>query len=347
MTPPVWQAELPERVAPHLLHAASRREFAGVRVDVDDPVLSASLREQDAQPQWEYAYRWPGPCTVEPGLGYVVTAAGRLVLESLPYSRHIGPPVAEVPDRTRRVGSLVSLRDTGDVNYYHFLDDVLGRLELFDRIGVPDDVPLLVSAALAGRPYFRDAVARSSRLRARSWLVQSPDEAVVADEVWFGKALPHCRRTLSAAADLLEMLPADPAADRRVLLVRSPARTRHLRNAADVEAVCLDRGFEVVDADLLGLEEQMALFSQARFVVGPHGAGLVNLLWRRGAPCSLLELFPPDASPAHYHWLCASFGYDYAALRGCSGSTAGGFDVDVDAFAVAVDRLVRGVRTTA
>jgi capsular polysaccharide biosynthesis protein len=124
-----------------------------------------------------------------------------------------------------------------------------------------------------------------------------------------------------------------------VLLVRAAARGRHVRNAAEVEQVCRERGFEVVDADLLALDEQVALFGSTRYVVGAHGAGLVNLLWRRGAPCSLLELFPPDASPAHYHWLCASFGYGYDALRGTAGSTAEGFDVDPDALARAVDRM--------
>lgn len=337
--PPRWQVEPPELVARGLLHAASRREFAHLQVELDDPVLAASLREQDACPQWEYAYRWQGPCLVEPTLGYVVTGAGRLVAESLPYWRHIGFPAGEPPARSLRVPAVLSLRDTGDTNYYHFLDDVLGRLELADRIGVPDDLPLLVSAELAERPYFTRALARAPRLRARQWLVQPPDTAVEADEVWFLKALPHSRRTLSAAADLLEVPPADPAADRRVLLVRAAARGRHVRNAAQVERVCRDRGFEVVDTDQLQLDEQIALFGSARHVVGAHGAGLVNLLWRRGAPCSLLELFPPDASPAHYHWLCASFGYAYDALRGTAGSTAEGFDVDPGALARAVDRM--------
>lgn len=338
--PLLWQVEPADRVEPHLLHAASRREFAEVRVRVADPVLAASLRQQDACPQWEYAYRWPGPCVVEPSLGYVLTAPGRLVAESLPYWRHIGWPSSDAAAPTQRVPALVSLRDTGDINYYHFLDDVLGRLELFDRVGVPEDVPLLVSAALAAQPYFRAALRRSSRLRARRWLVQPPDEAVGADEVWFGKAMPHSRRTLSAAADLLEAPAADPAAQRRVLLVRAAARGRHLSNASAVEHLCRDRGFEVVDADTLGLSEQMTIFGQARHVVGTHGAGLVNLLWRRGAACSLLELFPPDASPAHYHWLCASFGYAYDALRGCGGTTADGFEVDPYALARAVDQMI-------
>ena len=337
--PPVWEVEPPHSVGRHLLHAASRREFAGVPVQLDDPVLAASLREQDDRPQWEYAYRWQEPCRVEPSLGYVVTGAGRLVAESLPYWRHIGFPVSPPPEHVVRVPAVVSLRDTGDTNYYHFLDDVLGRLELADRIGVPADLPLLVSAALAERPYFRQALARSARLRARQWLVQPADRTVEADEVWFLKAMPHSRRTLSAAADLLEVPAADPGADRRVLLVRAAARSRHVRNAAEVEQVCGERGFELVDADELDLDEQIALFAEARHVVGPHGAGLVNLLWRRGAGCSLLELFPPDASPAHYHWLCASFGYSYDALRGVAGSTAAGFDVDPEALARAVDRM--------
>lgn len=337
--PPSWEVEPADQVARHLLHAASRREFAHVPVELDDPVLGASLREQNARPQWEYAYRWRGPCHVEPSLGYVVTGPGRLVAESLPYWRHIGFPTCDLADSRVRVPAVVSLRDTGDTNYYHFLDDVLGRLELCDRIGVPDDLPLLVSAALVERPYFGQALARSPRLRARHWVVQPPDRAVEADEVWFVKAMPHSRRTLCAAADLLQVPAADAAADRRVLLVRASVRGRHVRNATQVEQVCRERGFEVVDADTLDLDDQVALFGRARYVVGAHGAGLVNLLWRRGAPCSLLELFPPDASPAHYHWLCASFGYSYDALRGTAGSTTEGFDVHPGALARAVDRM--------
>ncbi len=336
---PPWSVVPPDEVAPHLLHAASRKEFAGRPVEVRDPGLAASLREQDDAAQWEYAYRWPGPCVVEPTLGYVVVAPGRLVAESLPYYRHIGWPAALPQAPRTRVPAVASLRDTGDVNYYHFLDDVLGRLELFDRVGVPRDVPLLISATLAEQPYFRSALRMSAALRARSWLVQGLDEPVEAGEVWFGKPLPHARRTLEASASLVDPAPA-PAGDRRILLVRSPARIRHLTNGAAVAAVCRDAGFEAVDADGLDLAEQVALFRSARHVVGPHGAGLVNLLWRRGADCSLLELFPPDASPAHYAWLCRSFGFGYDALRGTSGSTADGFAVDPDELADALDRLV-------
>jgi hypothetical protein len=81
-----------------------------------------------------------------------------------------------------------------------------------------------VSAALAERPYFRQALARSARLRARPWVVQPVDRTVEADEVWFLKAMPHSRRTLAAAADLLEAPPADPGADRRCCSSRCGAR---------------------------------------------------------------------------------------------------------------------------
>lgn len=312
-------------------------------VPVADPVLARSLAEQDAAPQSEYAYAWREPCLVEPVHGYVVTGPGRLVEESVPYSWHVGLPPQPPGPPAVQVPALVSLRDDGDGNYYHFLDDVLGRLVLFDRLGVDPALPLLIRASLARRPYFVAALAMSPRLRARRWLVQEPGQTVGAGEVVFGKALPHSRSTLEPVADLLQPAPPPgPDEGRRVLLVRDPARGRHLRNAAEVQQVCVELGFEVVDADRLDLAAQVALFAAARHVVGPHGAGLVNLLWRRGRPASLLELFPPDASPAHYHWLCSSFGFAYDALRGSEGSTAGGFTVDADRLAAALHRQLEG-----
>lgn len=336
-----WTAEPADRVASHLLHAASRREFAGTPVEVDDPVLAASLEEQNRAAQWEYAYRWPGPVLIEPTHGYVCPAPGRLVLESVPYAWQVGlpPPLPAEPDI--RVPAVVSLREDGDGNYYHFLDDLLGRLDLFDRVGVDDRVPLLVRSELTERDYFRCALRLSPRLRRREWLVQRPGSVVEAGEVVFGKALPHARGTLNAVADLFPGAYGDPAGRRRVLLVRDPRRGRHLRGQAAVEQLCRERGFEVVDTDRLDLAEQIELFRGVRHVVAPHGAGLANLLWRRGAPCSLLELFPPDATPAHYHWLCASYGFSYDALRGDVGSAAGGFGVDLDRLADALDRLLR------
>lgn len=331
---PDWQVEPPAVVARHLLHAASRRSFLGAPLRVADPVLRASLAEQDRAPQWEYAYRWPGPVLVEPVHGYLVTAPGRLVAESVPYSRHVGPPPPLTAAPALRVPALVSLREDGDGNYYHFLDDVLGRFELLDRLGVDPGLPVLISPRLAAAGYFRTALELSAALRARQWLVQ--DGPVEAGEVVFAKPLPHAPPTLAAVADLFDVRHGDPAGERRLLVLRDPKRGRHLTQGAEVEALCRERGFEPVDCDRLTMREQVALFRQARHVVGPHGAGLVNLLWRRGAPADLLELFPPDTSPAHYHWLCTSFGFGYDALRGVDGSAATGFRVDLDALAAAL-----------
>lgn len=339
-----WPVVTGRELTRHAVRFAVRREFRGLRVATDDPLLDAAMAHENDQSQWEYAFRWPGPVRIEPTHGYVVTADGGLVAESVPYSRYVGmpPPLPDGP--VVRVDAVVSLREDGDANYYHFLDDVLGRLELFDRVGVDHRTPLLISARLAGQPYFRSALRLSSALRARTWLVQQPGEVVQAGEVVFGKPLPHARTTLAAVADLFDVPPADPPADpaggRRVLLVRARARGRYVRNAAAVEAVCRERGFEVVDPDLMDLAEQVEVFSGARYVVGPHGAGLVNLLWRRGAPASLLELFPPESTPAHYQWLCRSFGFTWSGLRGDGGSAADGFTVDPDRVAAALDRLL-------
>jgi capsular polysaccharide biosynthesis protein len=73
---------------------------------------------------------------------------------------------------------------------------------------------------------------------------------------------------------------------------------------------------EIVDTEGMSIFEQMKLFAQAGVVVGIHGAGLTNLLFRGGRPTQLLEIFPPhDADPSFY-LLAKDLGYDWHHVVG-------------------------------
>jgi capsular polysaccharide biosynthesis protein len=74
--------------------------------------------------------------------------------------------------------------------------------------------------------------------------------------------------------------------------------------------------FEVYDAERLSLAEQMQLFSESRYIVGLHGAGLTNIIFRRDEELSLLEIFPPNNIPPHYYWLASIYGHKYDAIAG-------------------------------
>ena len=47
-------------------------------------------------------------------------------------------------------------------------------------------------------------------------------------------------------------------------------------NADEVRARAVKYGFEIVNPGVLSLAEQVRVFSEARMICGPHGAGLAN-----------------------------------------------------------------------
>jgi capsular polysaccharide biosynthesis protein len=78
---------------------------------------------------------------------------------------------------------------------------------------------------------------------------------------------------------------------------------------------------------------QQAVFSQASFIAGIHGAGFTNLYFRNDR-CSVLEIFPPpseDYLPFHYMMIADMKGFDYQAIigEGKSLDMYGSFSIDV------------------
>jgi hypothetical protein len=331
----LWQPVPAAQIAPFLVHVQTAYPFRTLPIKVDAPAIVRSFRYYNNAPQHAYVYHLQRRTMLEPVHGYAVWDTWGIVPESMPYWYHIGYPsvAAHMLHRTlrpvQRERAVISLHEFGDTNYYHFYGDVLGKLALLHEHGVGADLPIVVSARLANKLYFRAAVARSAPLRARRWIVQDR-QAIDADEVIVCKTLPHMRASFDWVMDLLDVPPADPHRADRIFLTRNARRGRYLGNTAAVEQVCREHGFALVDADALTLDEQIRCFAQARYVVGIHGAGLTNMIFRRGAPCSLLELFPPHNLPPHYYWLAHNYGWSYDALVGRGGSALGAFDVDVD-----------------
>ena len=97
---------------------------------------------------------------------------------------------------------------------------------------------------------------------------------------------------------------------------RRDAAFRRVRNEAEVEALLAGYGFESYALTELSFREKVDLFAGARAVVGPVGAGLVNIVFcPEGTP--LVELLPrnlvvPDyldltarLDMPHYPLICA------------------------------------------
>jgi capsular polysaccharide biosynthesis protein len=217
-------------------------------------------------------------------------------------------------------GTVCSLLGGGGAamgNYYHWLIDSLPRLHLAWAAGFAQriDYYLIYNQkhrfatemllALGIRPEQIIAVEDYPHIQAERLLVTTPVRGT-------GNHTPPW------ACDFLRQafLPA-PAATRtfgpHIYISRRDAKMRQVLNEAAVEAALQEFGFETYALGELTFAEKRALFSGARLVVSPIGAGLANLVFAPvGTP--LLELMPKDfVMPEHldiaarvglpYHWM--------------------------------------------
>lgn len=109
-------------------------------------------------------------------------------------------------------------------------------------------------------------------------------------------------------------------ASRKIYLSRQGTRYRTIANQKETEKVLDDLGFEKLETEKLSFQEQMAIFSEAKILIGVHGAGLTNCAFMPQGSV-VYELHPtilPDKSIFNYcYWNLAShFGLQYY-FQGC------------------------------
>ena len=185
----------------------------------------------------------------------------------------------------------IFLGGNGSFNYYHWMLEVLPKLEFLtpdDRalpLLVPEEATRVPSLALAlsraapnqpvvrldarGRRIERVVIysgPRDSPLNLRSGCRSEPGDYRMRND-----SVDFLREKLMNVAD-----ESDGLGD-RIFLIRP--KTRRLYNETEIETVCAKRGFVSIQPELLSLDEQIAAFQNARVIVGPSGAAWTNLVF--------------------------------------------------------------------
>ena len=287
------------------------------------------------------------PLWIEPEHGWGIVAPNKLVYYSLGVSRTWFLTKPSILAFMRRRSSvhlphLISLRDTGEENYFHFFNDVLSKIFFLKKEGLlADRIPVVISQKLWKKPYFQFYLNHSNFLKSLNWFVQS-NEYIACEKAVFCKPLTNRKDLWNLMLSSFDFK-ADLTNDRRIFLTRSKSRLRFVENTDEIESICRQQGLDIVDADKLTPEQQVELFSKTSMIVGLHGAGMTNMIFS-GPGCKILEIFAPPSQgylPYHYIMLAKTSGFTYRMVMGDRGRGrfSGGFHLDGKLFLEALKEL--------
>lgn len=195
-------------------------------------------------------------------------------------------------------------------NYGHLLLDGLTSLQAMHETGV-----------LAGRLALSDRLAGWRRELVDLAFPELPrheTEAamVAAESAAFADSMDHYLHRPGPIVNrlrdrMLAHLPRDRAGGpSRIYISRRSSNMRLLVNEAALERALAARGFEIVQPETLPVAAQVALFRDARVILGATGAGLANAFFATPQAC-VIEILPSNFSAAWLRDLCYRVGCDW------------------------------------
>jgi hypothetical protein len=224
----------------------------------------------------------------------------------------------------QKTGNYFSLILYWGLGYYHWFNDVLTLLYQNLEL-LPSDTRFIISAGASSHHLQTlDLLGINGNRRlvfdgSQEWKLESlwlSPPAAHPDNQTPG-ALQWLRESLLATFSPLATLP-----DHRLYISRRFARSRAVTNEQELLPILQAYGFLVLHAEQMPFIEQVEIFRRASVVIGPHGAGLTNLIF---APkgTRVLEFFEPTEVRRCYWALCRELGHDYRFHLGGTGAQRG------------------------
>ena len=230
-----------------------------------------------------------------------------------------------MPKRSMDEGVLLSMPFYH--NFYHWLIEILPRLISYDRCPSLHHVPLIVPSSAPGFV--------SETLRLTGYLSKT---VFLKNGTYRFKRL----HMLSKLSSIFEVSPDAIAwlnnkfkdvgshhrTSEKLYISRSDAKIRFVSNEPQLADVLNDFGFKTIVMSGLSIPDQISLFRNAAYTIGPHGAAFANLVFaKRGA--TFIEFFSKGHYAPCFNRISGVRGLKYGFLVG-DPTRMGGFDINPD-----------------
>lgn len=195
----------------------------------------------------------------------------------------------------------------GISNYYHWMTDILPKLELCRLSGIEFGASDRFVIPFQHRQFQLDTLQRFGIDGDQIYQTHDNSSHITGDEIivphlknkmatTMGRWLPRfLNREFGGSPSLL----AEPTERLYISRDSATAKGRCIDNNDEIENLMRSRGFEIVLPENHTVQEQAALFSNAKVVVAPHGAGLTNIVFCRPGT-KIIEFYGAHVSPCYW-----------------------------------------------
>jgi len=227
----------------------------------------------------------------------------------------------------------IFLREPGETGFFHWVNSVLPRLAVLDRLPHLKGLPLL---AYLGPKYASDS------FRALGYdpiQVRSQTQPLLVHKLWIATPCiiegDHFTRSPFWTQELRRAFKIDHnnAGSRMLYLSRSDSKVRRASNESKIIDLCMGLGADIIQTEGMSFTDQIALFRGVKLLISIHGAGLSNMAFMPHG--TVAEIVSRGRLWPTYRTLAARCGLNYGAYitdfqKDQLDTAAGNEDVIVD-----------------
>lgn len=189
---------------------------------------------------------------------------------------------------------LVLITDEWTNNYYHWHIFALQRLLVLREKNLLKNSLLLLPKSYLKMPFVLPSLARFGITKNQIVFLPKKSNIKVAELPLITQTEHHPKRLVEIRKILLSKVEeTDFDFGEKIYISRAKQVLRFVENEKEAVALLEKYGFKKIIAEEFSYEEQISIFSKAKYLVAPHGAGLTNVLFMQKCG-SVLEMTTPQ-----------------------------------------------------
>lgn len=208
------------------------------------------------------------------------------------------------------------ITDNWSDNYYHWFAEVIPRLYAARINGY--NAPVILPAKYRNIQFVQHTL---NILQSEPPIYIQPKKSLKIKQLMVAThlGLPGISNDdimFNLATFLREGLSIGPTKGKRIYVSRSQSKMRNILNEEQLLPVLKKFDFQVVHFENLSFEKQVELAGSSSIIMGPHGAGLTNMLFMPEGS-KVIEIHPASSKiNACFFALCSALKHDYFYITG-------------------------------